>query len=404
MGAISLDDVTKVYDPVGEAVVAVEDLDIDIKDGEFLVLVGPSGCGKSTTLRMVAGLESITDGTVSIGGGVVNDAPPKERNIAMVFQNYALYPHMTVRENIGFGLKYSSDLEKADRRERAEEAAEMMGIEELLDDTPDQLSGGQQQRVALGRAIVREPEAFLFDEPLSNLDAKLRTRMRTEIARLQRELGVTSIYVTHDQAEAMTMGDRIAVMNEGELQQIGVPNEVYKHPENRFVAGFIGSPRMNFIEATLDSRAGSSVLVDRAGNGECLHYEVTESIRDGPDLEPGDDVTVGVRPEDLHVSTGEVDDDTGSCRRPSTSWNRWAVTTSSPSTSAIKSGSRGSTRRSVRRAGHLSPHRSIPTRSTCSRRTAGRSSPRGSTRSRSTIPSRRRRRCEATTGAFRNPK
>jgi multiple sugar transport system ATP-binding protein len=309
MGAISLDDVTKAYDPVGEAVVAVEDLNIDIKDGEFLVLVGPSGCGKSTTLRMVAGLESITEGTISIGGEVVNDAPPKERNIAMVFQNYALYPHMTVRENIGFGLKYSSDLGKADRRERAEEVAEMMGIEELLDDTPDQLSGGQQQRVALGRAIVREPEAFLFDEPLSNLDAKLRTRMRTEIARLQRELGVTSVYVTHDQAEAMTMGDRIAVINDGELQQIGVPNEVYEHPENRFVAGFIGSPRMNFIEATLDSRAGSSVLVDRAGNGECLYYEVTESIMDGSDLEPGDDVTVGVRPEDLHVSTGEVDDD-----------------------------------------------------------------------------------------------
>jgi len=211
MGKVTLDGIGKVYDSGDESIVAVSDLDLEIADGEFLVLVGPSGCGKSTTLRMIAGLETITEGTITIGDEVVNDKEPKDRNIAMVFQNYALYPHKTVRENMSFGLKYSSDLSKAEMDDRVEETAEMMGIESLLNDKPSQLSGGQRQRVALGRAIVRDPEAFLFDEPLSNLDAKLRTHMRTEITKLQSDLDVTTVYVTHDQAEAMTMGDRIAI-------------------------------------------------------------------------------------------------------------------------------------------------------------------------------------------------
>jgi len=299
MGKITLNDVTKVYGSGSGSVMAVEDLDIDIEDGEFLVLVGPSGCGKSTTLRMVAGLETISEGDISIDGHVVNEAEPKDRDIAMVFQNYALYPHKTVAENMGFGLKYSSNLSRTEIRTRVKEVAELMGIEELLDDKPSQLSGGQQQRVALGRAIVRDPAAFLFDEPLSNLDAKLRTHMRTEISRLQNDLGVTSIYVTHDQAEAMTMGDRIAVMNDGELQQIGSPNDVYAHPENRFVAGFIGSPRMNFIAIRLERHDDEYVLVDR--NDDVFRYGLDESTIEKLQLEPGEKATVGVRPEDITV-------------------------------------------------------------------------------------------------------
>lgn len=299
MTRIEIEDVSKEYASSAESVVAVSDLDLTIDDGEFLVLVGPSGCGKSTTLRMIAGLESITEGTISLGGTVVNGQEPKERDIAMVFQNYALYPHKSVRQNMGFGLRYSSNLSKAEIKTRVEETAELMGISELLDDKPSQLSGGQQQRVALGRAIVREPKAFLFDEPLSNLDAKLRTRMRTEISRLQRELGVTSVYVTHDQAEAMTMGDKIAVMNGGKLQQVGPPNQVYTHPENQFVAGFIGSPRMNFIDATLESQGQTHILVDQTG--EHLHYEVSDAIVENTGLSAGDTVSVGVRPEDLDV-------------------------------------------------------------------------------------------------------
>ena len=302
MGRISIDDVTKVYGAGSGSVLAVKDLDIDIEDGEFLVLVGPSGCGKSTTLRMIAGLETISEGEISIGGTVVNGMEPKDRDIAMVFQNYALYPHKTVEENIGFGLKYSSDLSKAEIKTRVEDVAELMGITELLDDKPSQLSGGQQQRVALGRAIVRDPAAFLFDEPLSNLDAKLRTHMRTEISSLQNELGVTSIYVTHDQAEAMTMGDRIAVMNDGELQQIGPPNDVYSHPQNRFVAGFIGSPRMNFLPARFEDDGGEFVLVDQTG-GDVFRYRVDESIANRATVDPGDTVTVGIRPEDLTLGS-----------------------------------------------------------------------------------------------------
>jgi multiple sugar transport system ATP-binding protein len=305
MGRVTLEDVRKVYSSGEEEVLAVSDLDLEIADGEFLVLVGPSGCGKSTTLRMIAGLESITEGTIRIGGEVANDKQPKERDIAMVFQNYALYPHKTVRENIGFGLKYSSELSRAEIDERVEEAAEMMNIEELLSDKPSQLSGGQRQRVALGRAIVREPSAFLLDEPLSNLDAKLRTHMRTQITKLQNRLGVTTIYVTHDQAEAMTMGDRIAVLNHGELQHVGTPNEVYEHPANEFVAGFIGSPSMNFVETEVERREGEMVLVAR--HDEAISYAVPESVAGRVPVEAGDGVTLGVRPEDMEVA-GELDE------------------------------------------------------------------------------------------------
>jgi len=299
MGNVTLDGVGKVYDSAEEQVVAVSDLDLDIEDGEFLVLVGPSGCGKSTTLRMIAGLETITEGTITIGNEVVNEKEPKDRDIAMVFQNYALYPHKTVRENMSFGLKYSSNLSKAEMRERVEETAEMMGIEELLDEKPSQLSGGQRQRVALGRAIVRDPAAFLFDEPLSNLDAKLRTHMRTEITKLQSDLDVTTVYVTHDQAEAMTMGDRIAVLDGGELQQVGTPNEVYNHPANEFVAGFIGSPSMNFMSMSVARRGGTTALV--AEHDESLTYRLDDAASGLP-VEPGDSVTLGVRPEDLRIA------------------------------------------------------------------------------------------------------
>ena len=299
MGNVTINDVTKIYSSGTEEIVAVSDLNLEIDDGEFLVLVGPSGCGKSTTLRMTAGLESITDGTITIDGEVVNGKKPKERNIAMVFQNYALYPHKSVRQNMGFGLKYSSDLTSEEIDKRVAETAEMMDIKDLLDEKPSQLSGGQRQRVALGRAIVREPEAFLFDEPLSNLDAKLRTHMRTEITKLQHELGVTTIYVTHDQAEAMTMGDRIAVLNGGELQQVGAPNEVYEHPANEFVAGFIGSPSMNFMRMDVELRDGTVTLV--ADHDDSLTYELTEDIATKIPVDPGDQVNIGVRPEDLEV-------------------------------------------------------------------------------------------------------
>jgi multiple sugar transport system ATP-binding protein len=307
MAGVTIEGVTKVYGSRESGIVAVSDLDIEISDGEFVVLVGPSGCGKSTTLRMVAGLETITVGTISIDGEIVNDSEPRDRDVAMVFQNYALYPHMTIRENIGFGLRYSSDLSKDDRIERVEDAAAMMGIEELLDDKPGQLSGGQRQRVALGRAIVREPRAFLFDEPLSNLDAKLRVKMRTEILQLQRELGVTSIYVTHDQAEAMTMGDRVAVLDGGELQQLAPPQEVYDHPVNRFVAGFIGSPSMDFMETTVERQDDRYVLVGRSN--DTLSYALDRSVTERLELEGGTDLTLGVRPEDLDVIGDPADRD-----------------------------------------------------------------------------------------------
>jgi multiple sugar transport system ATP-binding protein len=299
MAQIVLNDVTKRFGNL----TAVNGLDLEVKDGEFLVLVGPSGCGKSTTLRMIAGLETVTSGDITIGDTRVNDLDPRERDIAMVFQNYALYPHMTVEKNMGFGLQLSTDMPDAEIKERVEEAAEMMGITDLLDDKPKQLSGGQQQRVALGRAIVREPEAFLFDEPLSNLDAKLRTHMRTEISRIQNELEVTSIYVTHDQAEAMTMGDRIVILNDGELQQVGPPNEVYSNPVNRFVAGFIGSPSMNFLDVEIRDVDGRPHLVSVEGT-DVFSYPISafdESLR----LESGRELELGVRPEDIRRVTDQ---------------------------------------------------------------------------------------------------
>jgi multiple sugar transport system ATP-binding protein len=248
MAQITLDRITKRYPDGYEA---VRDMSLEIQDGEFVILVGPSGCGKSTALRMIAGLEDITDGELRIGDEVVNDRAPKDRDVAMVFQNYALYPHMSVRDNMGFALKLRG-VDKAEIDKKVEEAARILDLEQHLDRKPSQLSGGQRQRVAMGRAIVRDPAAFLMDEPLSNLDAKLRVQMRTEVSRIQKNLGTTTIYVTHDQTEAMTLGDRVAVMRSGLLQQVGSPMELYNHPLNLFVAGFIGSPAMNFMPATVE--------------------------------------------------------------------------------------------------------------------------------------------------------
>src|SRR5216117_3915197 len=242
MADVTLRKVVKRYDEVE----AVRGIDLDIADHEFVVLVGPSGCGKSTTLRMIAGLEEVTAGDIIIGGDVVNDVPPKDRDIAMVFQNYALYPHMTVFENMSFGLRLRK-VPKAEIRQRVEQAGRILDITELLDRRPKQLSGGQRQRVAMGRAIVRNPKVFLFDEPLSNLDAKLRVQMRTEIKKIHQKVTTTTVYVTHDQVEAMTLADRVVIMNAGRIDQIGSPHDVYHHPKTRFVAGFIGSPAMNFL-------------------------------------------------------------------------------------------------------------------------------------------------------------
>ena len=288
---LELDRLTKRYGQSDDAIVAVEDLNIELREGEFLVLVGPSGCGKSTTLHCIAGLEDITDGDLRIDGERVNEQRPEERNIAMVFQNYALYPHMTSRQNIGFGLKMTTNLGTDEINQRVEEVAEMLGISELLDDKPKELSGGQQQRVALGRAIVREPRVFLMDEPLSNLDAKLRTQMRTEIQTLQQNLDVTTVYVTHDQTEAMTMGDRIAVLNGGQLQQIGTPLECYHRPANRFVAGFIGEPSMNFFETTREDQ-------------RLLHQAFKFPLDEAMQAKLGNtaEITLGIRPEDIEIA------------------------------------------------------------------------------------------------------
>ena len=287
MADVTLRKVVKKYDEVE----AVRGIDLDIADHEFVVLVGPSGCGKSTTLRMIAGLEDITDGDIMIGGDVVNDVPPKDRDIAMVFQNYALYPHMTVAENMSFGLRLKR-YPKAEIKTRIDEAARMLDIVELVDRKPKQLSGGQRQRVAMGRAIVREPAVFLFDEPLSNLDAKLRTQMRVEIHRLQDRLGITSLYVTHDQVEAMTLADRMMVMNGGVAEQIGTPMEVYHRPASTFVAGFIGSPAMNFLPAILTAEG-----VELQGG-----HKVPLSNGVG---RTGREVTLGIRPEHLTHETGQ---------------------------------------------------------------------------------------------------
>ena len=276
MARVAFDEATKVYPG---PVVALDHLTLDVADGEFLILVGPSGCGKSTALRMVAGLERISDGTISIGDRVVNDVPPKDRDIAMVFQNYALYPHMTVEKNLGFGLR-RRHTPREDVRQRVDEMSEMLGLQDLLRRRPGQLSGGQRQRVAMGRALVREPEVFLLDEPLSNLDAKLRVQMRSELKRLHDRIGVTTIYVTHDQVEAITLGERIAVLSEGVLQQVGPPQDVYDHPANVFVAGFIGSPPMNLLKG---NAAGGRIAV---GEVEFVDRQV-----------PDGEVLVGIRPD-----------------------------------------------------------------------------------------------------------
>jgi multiple sugar transport system ATP-binding protein len=290
MAKLTLDGVTKVFDDGGDDIVAVDSADIDIDDGEFLVLVGPSGCGKSTTLRMIAGLETVSAGEIRLGDTVINDQPPTVRDIAMVFQSYALYPHMTVQRNMSFGLEESTDMPKDEIKRTVEETAETLGIPELLDRKPGELSGGQQQRVALGRAIVRDPEVFLMDEPLSNLDAKLRSQMRTELQRLQEDLGVTTVYVTHDQTEAMTMGDRIAILNDGKLQQVATPIEAYHEPANLFVAGFIGDPSMNFFETTRD---GDTLV------GERFEYELSPKTAD--ELGDVEHITLGIRPEDMEL-------------------------------------------------------------------------------------------------------
>ncbi len=293
LAQVVLDQVGKVYPDGTEA---VSGLGLQIEDGEFMVFVGPSGCGKTTALRMVAGLEDISSGTISIGDRVVNDVPSKDRDVAMVFQNYALYPHLSVYENMGFGLRLRKTAKpEIDRRVR--EAAKILGLEELLDRKPKNLSGGQRQRVAMGRAIVREPRAFLMDEPLSNLDAKLRVQMRAEIARLQDDLGVTTIYVTHDQTEAMTMGDRVAVIKRGRLQQVDVPQSLYDEPANLFVAGFIGSPAMNMAEATLE-RHGEDWIVTFGSVRLGLDREAV-AARPGLEAFEGRPVIVGIRPEDM---------------------------------------------------------------------------------------------------------
>jgi multiple sugar transport system ATP-binding protein len=287
---------TKRYQDENDSIVAVDEVSLDIEDGEFLVLVGPSGCGKSTTLRMVAGLEDITEGAIRIDGEPINDHRPQHRDIAMVFQSYALYPHMTVRENMRFGLEESTDLADDVIEDRVRTTAATMEIDDLLDRTPGELSGGQQQRVALGRAIVRDPAVFLLDEPLSNLDAKLRSQMRTELQRLQEDLDVTTIYVTHDQTEAMTMGDRIAILNDGELQQVATPLEAYHQPANRFVAGFIGEPSMNFFDMAVE---GDRLVADE------FTYPIAADLQAALDDTPR--VTLGVRPEDIEVDASGDD-------------------------------------------------------------------------------------------------
>src|SRR5947207_832195 len=294
MASVTLNGVRKIYNEGAEQV-AVDRVDVDVKDGEFVVLVGPSGCGKSTTLRMIAGLESISAGTVKIGDRVVNDVPPKARDIAMVFQNYALYPHMTARDNTAFSL-HLAKAGKATIDAKVARAAEILALGALLDRYPRQLSGGQRQRVAMGRAIVRDPQVFLFDEPLSNLDAKLRVAMRTELKELHQRLKTTSIYVTHDQIEAMTMADQIVVMRDGIVEQRGRPLELYDHPANLFVAGFIGSPAMNFLPGTL-RRANGEAKVELEGGGIVPAPRVTT----GSD---GQKVIYGTRPEHLELARG----------------------------------------------------------------------------------------------------
>ena len=294
MAQVVLKDLNKKFDEVH----AVKDVTLHVPDKEFIVLVGPSGCGKSTTLRMVAGLEEITSGEIHIGDRLVNDLPPKDRDIAMVFQNYALYPHMTVYDNMAFGLKMRK-FPKAEIETRVKEAANLLGMQDLLKRKPRQLSGGQRQRVAVGRAIVRHPQVFLFDEPLSNLDAKLRVQMRVELKRLHERLETTAIYVTHDQVEAMTLGARVVVMKDGVVHQVGEPLEVYSKPRNKFVAGFIGSPAMNFLETTIVESSGA-LYAEAPG----LRVKVPADRASRLARYKGQAVTLGIRPEDLREATG----------------------------------------------------------------------------------------------------
>jgi len=293
MADVALRSVVKRFDDVE----AVRAIDLDIPNNEFVVLVGPSGCGKSTTLRMIAGLEEVTEGEIYIDGERVNDLPPKDRDIAMVFQNYALYPHMTAFENMSFGLRLRK-VAKAEIRQRVEHAARILDITDLLERRPKALSGGQRQRVAMGRAIVRNPKVFLFDEPLSNLDAKLRVQMRTEIKRVHQKVMTTTVYVTHDQVEAMTLADRVVVMNNGRIEQIGAPQELYHHPKTRFVAGFIGSPAMNFIDCTVTGTDGN-LAVDAPGG---FLIAVPPASRGALERYRGQPVTLGIRPEDIRQS------------------------------------------------------------------------------------------------------
>ena len=291
MSGVTFKEVKKMYGDV----LAVENVDLEIEDGEFVSVLGPSGSGKSTVLRMVAGLESISEGEILIGDRVINDVHPRDRGIAMVFQNYALYPHMTVKENMSYGLRLTTDLSDDEINTRVGDAAEMLGIDEHLDKKPANLSGGQQQRVATGRAIVREPEVFLMDEPLSNLDAKLKMHMRTELQRIQEELDTTTIYVTHDQEEAMTMSDRIVIIANGTIQQVGTPDEIYNHPTNLFVADFIGSPAMNLFDVRLD---GTTLV------GDGFEYELSEELAvKARANSTGNGMMLGIRPEDISIAT-----------------------------------------------------------------------------------------------------
>jgi multiple sugar transport system ATP-binding protein len=299
MAEVALRNIVKTFDRTP----AVAGIDLDISDREFVVLVGPSGCGKTTTLRMIAGLEEATSGEIYIGDQLVNDVPPKDRDIAMVFQNYALYPHMTVYENMSFGLRLKK-FPKPEIKERVEKAARILDITDLLGRRPKQLSGGQRQRVAMGRAIVRNPKVFLFDEPLSNLDAKLRVQMRTEIKKVHQKVTTTTVYVTHDQIEAMTLADRVVVMNGGKIEQIGTPNDVYHHPKTRFVAGFIGSPAMNFIPCRLVDGNGTAGLSVKLSDK--LSFPVPEARVARYRPQAGRDLLFGLRPEDVIEKRGEL--------------------------------------------------------------------------------------------------
>ncbi len=307
MAEVILQELAKDY-PDGKkgSVRAVNNISLTIQDREFMVLVGPSGCGKSTSLRMIAGLEEISHGTVSIEGKTVNDVLPKDRKIAMVFQNYALYPHMTVYDNMAFGLKLMK-CPKAEIKERVGDAAAILGIEDLLERKPKALSGGQRQRVAVGRAIVRKPKVFLFDEPLSNLDAKMRVSMRTEISKLHSRLNSTMIYVTHDQVEAMTMGDRITVMKDGNIMQVAEPLELYNNPENMFVAGFIGSPPMNFFHGSIQTKDNRPAFHGTGVNGNVLNLPLDDRLSEQCQQHIGREVVFGIRPEDIHDTTNLAD-------------------------------------------------------------------------------------------------